>query len=244
MADEHRSAARRAAAAADAGSARARSGREAVPRPERRGLGGPTRRPRRARRSEVQGRRSDRPAAAHRRRQEGPGRGQGGVEAARRRPGGADPARRGGGACARGGGGGRRAPLAARGAGALGAALVTVHASGGVDMIAAARRGLRAGAAAAGVAAPKLLAVTVLTSLAVEDLRALGFAGTPAEAALRLARMAMKAGADGLVCSPEEVAHLRRELGPSLLLVVPGIRPAGAASSDQRRTGTPRSAVQ
>ncbi len=133
---------------------------------------------------------------------------------------------------------------AARGAGALGAALVTVHASGGAEMIAAARRGLSAGAAAAGVAAPKLLAVTVLTSLGADDLRAVGFAGTPAEAALRLSRVAMKAGADGLVCSPEEVAELRRELGPAPLLVVPGIRPAGAAAGDQRRTGTPRAAVE
>ena len=133
---------------------------------------------------------------------------------------------------------------AARAAGALGATLVTVHASGGSEMIAAARRGLSAGAAAAGAAAPKLLAVTVLTSLAAGDLHALGFAGTPAEVALRLARLAVKAGADGLVCSPEEVAHLRRELGPAPLLVVPGIRPAGAAAGDQRRTGTPRAAVQ
>jgi orotidine-5'-phosphate decarboxylase len=133
---------------------------------------------------------------------------------------------------------------AARGAGALGAALVTVHASGGSEMIAAARRGLSAGAAAAGTGAPRLLAVTVLTSLSAEDLRALGFAGTPAEAALRLARVAVKAGADGLVCSPEEVAHLRRDLGSAPLLVVPGIRPAGAASGDQRRTGTPRSAIE
>src|SRR5438067_860135 len=83
---------------------------------------------------------------------------------------------------------------AARGAGALGAALVTAHASGGSEMIAAARRGLSAGAAAAGVAAPKLLAVTVLTSLAAEDLRALGLAGTPGQAALRLARVAVEAG--------------------------------------------------
>jgi len=132
---------------------------------------------------------------------------------------------------------------AARGAGTLGAALVTVHASGGVDMIAAARRGLAAGAAAAGVAAPKLLAVTVLTSLGADDLRALGFGGTPAETVLRLARLAVKAGADGLVCSPEEVAQLRRELGPAPLLVVPGIRLAGTASGDQRRTGTPRATV-
>jgi orotidine-5'-phosphate decarboxylase len=54
----------------------------------------------------------------------------------------------------------------------------------------------------------------------------------------------VKAGADGLVCSPEEVAQLRRELGPAPLLVVPGIRPAGSAAGDQRRTGTPRAAVQ
>jgi orotidine-5'-phosphate decarboxylase len=133
---------------------------------------------------------------------------------------------------------------AARGAGALGAALVTVHASGGAEMIAAARRGLSVGAAAAGVAAPKLLAVTVLTSLGPDDLRALGFGGTPADTVLRLARLAVKAGADGLVCSPEEVAQLRGELGPSPLLVVPGIRPAGSVSGDQRRTGTPRSAIQ
>jgi len=133
---------------------------------------------------------------------------------------------------------------AARGAGALGAALVTAHAGGGAEMIAAARRGLSAGATAAGAAPPKLLAVTVLTSLGADDLRSLGFGGTPADAALRLARLALKAGADGVVCSPEEVAHLRRELGPDPLLVVPGIRPAGTAAGDQRRTGTPRSAIQ
>jgi orotidine-5'-phosphate decarboxylase len=133
---------------------------------------------------------------------------------------------------------------AARGAGALGAALVTAHAGGGAEMISAARRGLSAGAAAAGAAAPKLLAVTVLTSLGAEDLRALGFSGTPAALALRLARLAVDAGADGLVCSPEEVGQLRRELGPAPLLVVPGIRPAGSAAGDQRRTGTPRAAIQ
>ena len=133
---------------------------------------------------------------------------------------------------------------AARGAGALGAALVTAHASGGAQMIAAARRGLSAGAASAGLAAPKLLAVTVLTSLGADDLREVGFAGSPAETVARLAHIAVEAGADGLVCSPEEVAQLRRELGPGPLLVVPGIRPAGAAAGDQRRTGTPRAAVE
>ena len=76
---------------------------------------------------------------------------------------------------------------AARGAGTLGAALVTVHASGGTAMIAAARSGLSAGAQKAGVPTPKLLAVTVLTSLAPDDLHALGFSGSPAQTALRLA---------------------------------------------------------
>jgi orotidine-5'-phosphate decarboxylase len=130
---------------------------------------------------------------------------------------------------------------AARGAGALGASLVTVHASGGAAMIAAARRGLLEGARAAGRQAPRLLAVTVLTSLGAEDLAAIGL---PEDAVGRLARLAMQAGADGIVCSPNEVAALRRDLGSSPLLVVPGIRPAGADKGDQRRTGTPAEAVR
>jgi orotidine-5'-phosphate decarboxylase len=133
---------------------------------------------------------------------------------------------------------------AARGVGAFGAAMVTVHASGGPAMIAAARSGLGAGAQKAGVPAPKLLAVTVLTSLAADDLRAIGFAGSPVETVLRLARMAIQGGADGIVCSPEEVADVRRELGPSPLLVVPGVRPEGMAFGDQRRVGTPRATIQ
>ncbi|HYZ90048.1 MAG TPA: orotidine 5'-phosphate decarboxylase / HUMPS family protein, partial [Myxococcales bacterium] len=72
----------------------------------------------------------------------------------------------------------------------------------------------------------------------------IGFSGTPAEAVLRLSRMAVAAGADGIVCSPEEVAEVRRELGPGPLLVVPGVRPPGMALGDQRRVGTPRAAVE
>jgi orotidine-5'-phosphate decarboxylase len=122
---------------------------------------------------------------------------------------------------------------AARGAAALGASYLTVHASGGAAMIAAARRALPR--------ETKLLAVTVLTSLGDDDLSALGL---PSDSVLRLARLALRAGADGIVCSAQEVALLRRELGPGPLLVVPGIRPAGTASADQRRTGTPREAAQ
>jgi orotidine-5'-phosphate decarboxylase len=131
---------------------------------------------------------------------------------------------------------------AAREAAGLGAALLTVHASGGESMIRAARRGLEAGAK--GARPTRLLAVTILTSLAEDDLGAVGISGSPAEAALRLARLAVGAGADGVVCSPVEVGLLRRELGPSPLLVVPGIRPAGAATDDQRRTGSARDAVR
>src|SRR5438105_2971707 len=87
---------------------------------------------------------------------------------------------------------------AARGAGALGAALVTVHASGGAAMIAAARRGLNEGARAAGREPPRLLAVTVLTSLGDDDLDSIGVAR---DAVPRLARLAAGAGADGVVCS-------------------------------------------
>jgi len=132
---------------------------------------------------------------------------------------------------------------AARGAGGLGAALVTVHASGGAAMIRAVRKGLEVGAKQAGTAPPRILAVTILTSLRPEHLLAIGFAGSPAEAALRLARLAVAAGADGVVCSPEEVGLLRRELGPGPLLVVPGIRAPEATKYDQQRTGSARQAV-
>jgi orotidine-5'-phosphate decarboxylase len=118
-------------------------------------------------------------------------------------------------------------------------AMLTLHASGGSAMIGAARRA----AEAAGDARPRLLAVTVLTSLSATDLAETGVSGSPSEQVLRLARLALAAGADGLVCSPQEVAMLRRALGAAALLVVPGIRPAGSASGDQARTLTPREAM-
>ena len=117
--------------------------------------------------------------------------------------------------------------------------LLTVHAAGGAAMLAAARQA----AEAAGPERPLILAVTVLTSLAAEDLTATGIPDPPPTQVLRLARLAVAAGADGLVCSPLEVAMLRRELGPRPTLVVPGIRPAGSASGDQARTMTPQQAV-
>jgi orotidine-5'-phosphate decarboxylase len=118
-------------------------------------------------------------------------------------------------------------------------AMVTLHAGGGPAMIAAAR----AQAEAAGDARPLLLAVTVLTSMDAAALAATGVADTPAQQVLRLARMAVAAGADGLVCAPPEAALLRAELGPGPALVVPGVRPPGSDAGDQARIATPAEAV-
>jgi orotidine-5'-phosphate decarboxylase len=115
--------------------------------------------------------------------------------------------------------------------------MLTLHAAGGAAMIAAAR-------AAAGPDGPLLLAVTVLTSLDAAALAATGVAGDPVRQVLRLGRLAIGAGADGLVCSAQEVAALRADLGPGVKLVVPGIRPAGSAADDQARTMTPHQALQ
>ena len=125
---------------------------------------------------------------------------------------------------------------AARAAARTGASLLTVHAAGGSEMIAAAVCG----------AGPdvKVLAVTVLTSLDAAALRAIGLEGPPQEAVVRLAQLAVVAGAGGLVCSPHEVAAVREAVGEEPLLVVPGVRPAGAAKGDQARVATPAEAVR
>jgi orotidine-5'-phosphate decarboxylase len=130
---------------------------------------------------------------------------------------------------------------AARSASRLGVQMLTVHAGGGRAMIAAAKKGLRAEGSQQ---APLLLAVTVLTSLGQNDLSDQGVPETVEEHVIRLARLAIEAGADGLVCSPLEVKSLRAALGPDPILVVPGIRPTGAALHDQTRAATPGDAVR
>jgi orotidine-5'-phosphate decarboxylase len=125
---------------------------------------------------------------------------------------------------------------AARSAARAGAALLTVHASGGAEMIRAAVRG-------AGPAV-RILAVTVLTSMDEATLGAVGLAGPSEAAVVRLARLAVEAGAGGIVCSPLEVAAVRAAVGPAPLLVIPGVRPAGAALGDQSRVATPAAAVR
>jgi orotidine-5'-phosphate decarboxylase len=126
---------------------------------------------------------------------------------------------------------------AVRSATQAGASLLTVHASGGAAMLAAAAE------AASAPGAPKLLAVTVLTSMDANELAGVGVTGSPAQQVLRLAMLAKAAGIDGMVCSAQEVNTLRTEMGPQTMLVVPGIRPAGAATGDQKRIATPARAI-
>ncbi len=133
---------------------------------------------------------------------------------------------------------------AVRAATALAPAYLTLHAAGGAAMMRAAVEAAEAGARAHGVARPALLGVTVLTSLDAEDLAAVGQEPDAAFQVERLARLAEAAGLDGIVCSPLEIARLRRVLRPTTLLVVPGLRPAGSGADDQKRVMTPTAALR
>ena len=125
--------------------------------------------------------------------------------------------------------------LSCRSAAGLGAAWLTAHASGGLEMLEAAVRGAREGAAATGARRPSVLAVTVLTS---------GRGRDDAARVAALARVATDAGCDGVVASAEEVRLLRRRFGARLRIVCPGIRPAGSAGHDQQRVCTPSEALR
>lgn len=132
---------------------------------------------------------------------------------------------------------------AARELAKLGVDMITVHASGGPKMIDAARQGLAEGASQVGRPQPKLLAVTVLTSMDQDTLEACGIDRPLAYQAALLARMAVEAGADGIVCSPLEAHAMRTLLGSDALIVTPGVRPAGSATQDQFRISTPAKAI-
>jgi len=128
---------------------------------------------------------------------------------------------------------------AVRSAAALGVRMITLHAAGGPAMLAA------AGAALEDLAdPPQLLAVTVLTSMDQAQLASIGIERPPAGQVELLARVGLAAGIRGFVCSPKEVAALRALTGPQGVLVIPGIRPAGAAIGDQKRIATPADALR
>jgi len=121
----------------------------------------------------------------------------------------------------------------------LGVWMLNVHALGGRRMLEAAREAI-----ANSAQRPKLIAVTLLTSMAQQDLADIGISATPAEMVLRLATLARDSGLDGVVCSAQEAALLRKHCGEGFCLVTPGIRPAQASLDDQSRVMTPQAALQ
>ena len=137
-------------------------------------------------------------------------------------------------------------PNTVRGAAAncarAGAAMFNVHASGGRAMMEAALDGAARGVPA-GVARPRVIAVTVLTSLDAPALEELGMGAVPEELVVRWAVLARDAGLDGVVASAREAAAIRAACGPDFLIVTPGIRPRWAAADDQKRIVTPADAV-
>jgi orotidine-5'-phosphate decarboxylase len=128
---------------------------------------------------------------------------------------------------------------ACKAAASLNVWMLTLHAGGGREM-------LRAAVAALNEMQrrPLLVAVTVLTSLSTNDLREMGISDGVTAQVLRLGKLALDAGVDGLVCSARETAMLRRELGSAPVLVTPGIRPAGTAAEDQERITSPAEAIR
>ncbi len=122
---------------------------------------------------------------------------------------------------------------------ALGATMINVHAVGGTAMMKAARE-----ATADSQPRPKLIAVTVLTSLDAAEWARLNYAVPIAQQAAHLAKLAREAGLDGVVASPREAAAIRTACGPEFLIVTPGVRPAGSAVNDQSRVATPAGALK
>jgi orotidine-5'-phosphate decarboxylase len=126
---------------------------------------------------------------------------------------------------------------------ALGPAFMTVHTSGGPEMLKAAAEAAKEGAEKFGVEVPKLLGVTVLTSLDESALTQIGYMPGLEDRVAQLAGLARKTGLGGIVCAAAEIEAVRAVCGPELILMVPGIRPEGAAADDQKRVMTPQQAL-
>ena len=122
--------------------------------------------------------------------------------------------------------------------------MMTLHTSGGKEMMQRAADAATEEATKLGIERPLLVGVTVLTSLKAEHLRTIGIESDTEEQVLRLAGLAQEAGLDGVVCSPQEIEIVKKEYGLEFLVVAPGIRPAWAAAQDQKRILTPAQAVR
>lgn len=137
---------------------------------------------------------------------------------------------------------------AAREAALAGVRMLNVHALGGLKMMEAALEGARSagkmGSHPSSADGPLVLAVTLLTSLERADLQDLGLTGSPEEVVVRLARLAQRAGLDGVVASAREITAIRAACGPRFIIVTPGIRPTSAAVHDQLRIATPALAIE
>ncbi|WP_110956161.1 orotidine-5'-phosphate decarboxylase [Anaerosinus massiliensis] len=125
----------------------------------------------------------------------------------------------------------------------LGVAMLNVHASGGYTMMKNAVESLQSEADKIGVIRPKLIAVTVLTSIHTADWEGLGQKAAIQEQVVHLAKLAKSAGLDGVVASPQEAAAIRKACGDGFMIVTPGVRPAGASVNDQSRIATPKNAL-
>jgi orotidine-5'-phosphate decarboxylase len=123
--------------------------------------------------------------------------------------------------------------------------LINVHALGGRSMLEAAAQAIRAGQPV-GAEGPRLLAVTILTSMDQKAMREAGISGTPARGVVRLAKLAQKAGVDGVVASVKEAKMIRKACGKHFLIVTPGVRPAAekVKKDDQTRVATPGEAIR
>lgn len=126
----------------------------------------------------------------------------------------------------------------------LGAKLITIHSQGGKVMMKAAMKAAKEQAEELGIDRPKLLAITALTSFDDENWSAIGGSLPISDHVLRLARLAKEAGVDGVVASPLEAKLIREACGEDFLIVTPGIRPSFAATNDQKRIATPKSALE
>lgn len=132
---------------------------------------------------------------------------------------------------------------AAEAASLAGADILSIHALGSSAMVAGARKGVEK-AAQSRAERTKLVAISVLTSMDQDALAEIGITLPVADEVARLAKLAVGAGSDGIVCSPKEAAQMRELLGPDALIVTPGVRPAGAAIGDQKRVATPAKAIE